>query len=171
MGLFNWKNGQDGNTPINATNLNLAQQQIVDTIYPIGAIYISTNSTSPETLFGIGTWERVKDTFLLSAGDTYSAGTTGGEATHTLTEEEMPRHKHAIYQDATGNGRRFAVVTNYGDGGGQAITKLVGDGISSLNPYSGDNAKGLVNADYTGGNQAFNNMPPYLAVYMWKRTS
>ena len=57
---------------------------ILDKIHPVGSIYISENSTSPATLFG-GTWERVKDRFLLAAGDTYSAGSTGGSATHTLT--------------------------------------------------------------------------------------
>lgn len=78
--------------------------QLYDKIYPIGAIYMSINSTDPGTLFG-GTWERIKDTFLLSAGDTYSAGATGGEATHTLTVDEMPSHTHSIkkYLSVGGN--------------------------------------------------------------------
>ena len=61
--------------------------------FPIGSIYLSVNSTSPASLFG-GTWEKIKDKFLLASGDTYSAGATGGEATHTLTIEEMPSHSH-----------------------------------------------------------------------------
>ena len=59
--------------------------------YPVGAIYISTISTSPASLFG-GTWEQLKDRFLLGAGDTYAAGATGGEAAHALTVNEMPPH-------------------------------------------------------------------------------
>ena len=65
------------------------------TIYPVGAIYISVNSTSPGTLFG-GSWERIQDRFLLSAGSSYSAGSTGGSATHTLTASEMPSHTHTF---------------------------------------------------------------------------
>lgn len=62
-------------------------------IYPVGTIYWSTKSTSPASLFG-GTWIQIKDRFLLCAGSTYSAGSTGGEATHTLTVAEMPKHDH-----------------------------------------------------------------------------
>ena len=45
------------------------------TLYPVGSIYISTNDTEPKNIIG-GTWERIKDTFLLCAGDSYSAGST-----------------------------------------------------------------------------------------------
>ena len=50
---------------------------------------------NPSELFG-GTWERIKDKFLLSAGEAYEAGAMGGEATHELTTEEMPTHAHAF---------------------------------------------------------------------------
>ena len=72
---------------------------LLNAIYPVGSIYMSVNSTSPATLFG-GTWERIKDRFLLAAGDAYAAGGTGGEATHTLTEGEMPAHSHVPNTDA-----------------------------------------------------------------------
>ena len=62
--------------------------------YPVGSIYMSVNSTSPASLFG-GTWEQLKDRFLLGAGDTYTNGSTGGESTHTLTVDEMPSHTHS----------------------------------------------------------------------------
>lgn len=64
---------------------------IFDLIYPVGAIYISANSTNPGILFG-GTWEQIQDTFLLAAGSTYSGGSTGGSATHTHTME----HTHTM---------------------------------------------------------------------------
>ena len=74
--------------------------QLLNIFYPIGSIYTSTKSTSPATLFG-GTWVQIKDTFLLTAGDTYSAGTTGGSANHThttgdhtLTVAQTPAHTH-----------------------------------------------------------------------------
>ena len=120
-------------------------------IYPVGSIYMSVNSTSPATIFG-GTWEQIKDTFLLSAGDTYTAGSTGGEAEHTLTVEEMPSHSHYLpsnidyYSNAVLGGNSWYI---------SAV--LRGD-ASSYTRSSGD-----------GG--AHNNMPPYLTVYMWKRTA
>lgn len=120
-------------------------------IYPVGSIYMSVSSTSPATLFG-GTWERIKDTFLLSAGNTYSAGATGGEATHKLTINEMPSHTHAIYYYLSSGSKSFGY--NFQNKGEQ----------SSQTTESG----GIVN---TGGSTAHNNMPPYLAVYVWKRTA
>ena len=147
MGLFNWKNGQDGKTPINATNLNLAQQQLVDTIYPVGSVYISVNATDPKNLFG-GTWERIKDTFLLGAGDWFGAGTTGGEAYHTLTIEEIPSHAHML--DSWYNSEAGAYFNA---------------GVNN----SGVQTENAIPTNYVGGGQPHNNMPPYLVVYMWKR--
>lgn len=66
---------------------------LINIIYPVGSIYMSTNNVSPATFLG-GTWEQIKDKFLLTAGDTYAAGSTGGAATHTLTTAQMPSHTH-----------------------------------------------------------------------------
>ena len=65
----------------------------VDDIYPVGSIYMSVNATDPARLFG-GTWERIKERFLLGAGDTHTAGSTGGEFEHKLTVDETPNHTH-----------------------------------------------------------------------------
>ena len=62
-------------------------------IYPIGSIYISLNSTEPATLFG-GVWERIKDRFMMPAGDIYVADSTGGSAEQILLVENMPAHTH-----------------------------------------------------------------------------
>ena len=63
-------------------------------IYPVGSIYMSTSSTNPATLFG-GTWERLKDTFLLANGDSYAPNTTGGSATKTIATNNLPSHTHS----------------------------------------------------------------------------
>lgn len=68
-------------------------KQILLAAHPVGSYYWSSEATDPATLFG-GTWERVKDRFLYAVGDGSAAGDTGGEATHTLTEAEMPKHYH-----------------------------------------------------------------------------
>lgn len=118
----------------------------LDMIYPVGAIYMSVSSASPASLFG-GTWEQIQDMFLLAAGTTYAAGATGGEAEHTLTVDEMPSHSHAETIGRDGN--------NY-------FKPVAGNAIQlSNNTVTGS----------TGGGQAHNNMPPYLAVYVWKRTA
>ena len=125
-------------------------KKILNTIlFPIGYVYISVNNTNPGTIFG-GTWEQIKDTFLLACGDTYANGATGGEATHTLTIEEMPRHKHDIEMTSSGVGYQIERVPF----GNQSVW---GNSNLPIKP--------------TGGSQPHNNMPPYLAVYIWKRVS
>ena len=126
-------------------------------IYPIGSIYLSVSSTSPATLFG-GTWEQIKDVFLLAAGDTYSAGSTGGEATHTLTVAELAKHSHDIITDGTGKYVGF----NDGNMSPDYVRNDYTDTSNIGNQYV---------TTEVGGNQAHNNMPPYLTVYMWKRVS
>ena len=116
--------------------------------YPVGAIYISADSTSPASLFG-GTWAMITNRFLLAAGDIYEGGTTGGEAAHTLTVNEVPRHSHEV---------------NTGCG-----SPAAGGGIV-LRGWSGDSYKRFSLFD-TGGGAAHNNMPPYFAVYMWQRVA
>ena len=105
---------------------------------------MSTNNTNPHNLFG-GTWEQLKNRFLLGAGSSYSAGTTGGESTHKLTVDEMPKHSHGLSQ----LGR---YPTN---GGANAVV-----GFTTQQVSTGEK----------GGDGSHNNMPPYLVVYMWKRT-
>ena len=87
-------------------------------IYPVGSIYMSVNSTNPSTLFG-GEWEQIEDRFLLACGTNHNNGETGGEATHTLTTNEMPSHNHT--QD--GHRHHFSrrnVYTVSGTGAGAA---------------------------------------------------
>ena len=138
--------------------------EIMLALYPVGSIYMSVNSTSPASLFG-GTWEQLKDRFLLAAGSTYSAGSTGGEATHKLTTNEIPSHAGHLYGNAGG-------VEGKGDAKGAWLKDI--NINSSLTTSYGWNYK---NNEYypanrsLGGGAAHNNMPPYLAVYMWKRVS
>ena len=62
---------------------------LLDIVYPVGSIYQSMSATSPADFIG-GTWTKIK-TFLYGAD---TAQETGGEAEHTLTKEEMPKHNH-----------------------------------------------------------------------------
>ena len=114
-------------------------------LYPIGAIYLSVSETSPALLFG-GTWEILNDVFLLAAGSYANAGTFGGEASHTLTVDEMPSHNHTYTIPGNETGTSWYGANGTAKGSPQS---------------SGD----------SGGGAAHNNMPPYLAVYMWKRVA
>lgn len=126
----------------------------LNAIYPIGSIYLSVVATNPSQLFG-GVWEQIKDRFLLACGDTYQNGATGGEANHILTIAETPTHSHNMY---TANDAGDGTITG---GGG-----IVQDRGAPYKTYWATFA--MENA---GGGQPHNNMPPYLAVYIWKRTA
>ena len=131
---------------------------VLDNIYPVGSIYMNVNSTNPETLFG-GTWEQIQGRFLLGMSSSYPAGSQGGEEEHTLTSGEMPSHKHV----ATRARDADDIPDNYG-GSAAAYGFVAGDS-------SNGNAGYVYNTSATGGGQPHNNMPPYLSVYIWKRTA
>lgn len=124
--------------------------------YPIGSIYISTNATSPATLFG-GNWDEIHGAFLFANSALHKAGEIGGEEEHVLKEKEIPIHYHDEY-----------VGNDGGDGsvpeGYYGFTSIA---YTSKNTYW---AKGSKTSE-AGGGQAHNNMPPYLSVYMWQRVS
>jgi hypothetical protein len=126
---------------------------IIDTIYPVGSYYWSSSATSPADLWHVGTWERVKDRFVLAAGDTYVAGSTGGEADHTLTIAEMPSHSH--------NTVNKNILAN--ELGEHKVHFKAGDDSSVTE------SPRLTNV--VGGNQPHNNMPPYITAYCWHRTA
>ena len=77
--------------------LDSIKQKLCDTIYPIGAIYMSADPTSPAELFG-GTWEAIKGRFLVGANATYTAGSTGGSADAVVVSHKHtgPLHKHTV---------------------------------------------------------------------------
>lgn len=155
----------------------LAKSELLNAVYPVGSIYISVSETSPNTLFG-GTWERLKDRFLLAAGDSYAAGAAGGEAAHTLTVNEMPNHGHAVHvwDDAgtTGNAYYYSGTTKKTHTGARLYNGTASSWVASGSTASAaQEGRGDVSGgtELVGGSAAHNNMPPYLAVYMWKRTA
>lgn len=54
-----------------------ADLDLLDKEWPVGSIYMSTKSTDPGTFLG-GTWSRLQGRFLVGAGSSFAAGTTGG---------------------------------------------------------------------------------------------
>ena len=176
----------NGNSLLGSGNITISGGASITDIYPIGSIYMSVNNTDPGTLFAGTTWEQIKDTFLLSAGSTYTAGDTGGSATHghtftgsavtsggssaantgstTLSTNEIPAHAHweqgVYHTDGAGGGSWDYAMSQWKNtgnaGGGQSHSHTMAHTHSVT-------ASGSVGSG--------NNMPPYLVVYMWKRTA
>ena len=147
--------------------LDYLKASLRDYFLPVGFILITESAEfDPNTAYPGTTWERIKDRFILAAGDTYAAGSTGGEATHTLTVDEMPSHEH-IERKQMSNGSLGNIVQEY-DGSTPDVTDGDYLGIGQIAWY---NNKPPVTTTGVGGSQPHNNMPPYIAQYIWKRIS
>ena len=157
--VFSWSNDDfEFNVPV-----KFSGKTLFDIVYPVGAIYMSVSEISPATLFG-GTWEQIQNRFLLAAGSSYAAGNTGGEATHTLTELEIPRHTHALRANTSwGESEALAPWAQYF--GSNILYDVGASGGTITSSYYYDVTQ------HAGGGGSHNNMPPYLVVYMWKRTA
>lgn len=145
-------------------------KSIIDLIYPVGSIYMSVNSANPGTLFG-GTWQQIKDRFLLSAGDTYAAGTSGGSADSVVVSHthEQKAHSHGF-----SNGDKvWTTASGSTEPGNQISGTAKYYAATSKKDYTWiartDSATPGINS--TGESGVGKNMPPYLAVYVWKRIS
>jgi microcystin-dependent protein len=170
------------------TLTDLAKEIILQS-HPVGSYLFTSNSADPSTYMG-GVWEQVKGRFLYALEDGQSVGETGGEKSHTLTTAETPSHTHTrgsmeiygdlIFRPTTASLNLVATnsATNaFGytpDGGTNWGNAVVCEGTSGI-PTDFVDFKASRNwtgeTSSVGGNQAHNNMPPYLAVYVFKRIS
>lgn len=116
---------------------------------------------TPHILLGIGQWEQIQDVFLLSSGQTYTAGNTGGSVYSIVMEQN-----HGI----SNTDYMFVGKTTSSTG---ATRRVSVPSTGSVYGYTTDSAISIAQIEYTGyrcrrGTGA--NMPPYLVVFMWKRT-
>lgn len=149
---------------------------ILNMAYPVGSIYMSTKNNSPEKFLG-GKWIQIKDTFLLAAGSKYTAGTTGGEASHTheygFVVGDYYRAVTLFNIDAAGN-ETGALDKDGNPVGWEKRTNSSGSNIDlSLQAnggiYSSYSSKSMNTYESKGETPASSNLPPYLTVYMWQR--
>lgn len=161
-------------TPIKGNNENLITSGGVaaalnnkaskDEIYPVGSIYLSVNKTSPAELFG-GTWEQLKDKFLLGAGDTYTNGATGGNENHSHALNNGYAMTCPAWLEPGGN----KVVWNAKQTPFTANTMIAGSYWND--PTDGTSVSSYWATSLGGSTDTSDSKPPYLVVYMWKRTA
>lgn len=189
--IRNGNKGADGYTPVKGTDYftnadktemvnnvinNSALKDLINSLilerskkdHPVNSVYITATNTNPNSILGFGTWSLIaKDRMLIGAGNKYSAGATGGAETVTLTAQQLP-----------------SVTGQIGIHGGTTATNIhtvqgcFSAGITNTNKYvntgtgtTGADSIGQIRFSNGGSGQAHNNMPPYLAVYVWKRTA
>lgn len=118
--------------------------------HPVGSIYQTISPENPSVTFGGGTWERIEGRFIMGASDTYPAGSTGGSATHHLTQSEIPN---------------YLLMSN--------MMHSTGAGIGGWGAPIRQNDSGYIATEYQletkGGNQLMNILNPYYSVYIWRR--
>lgn len=165
-------------------------------MHPVGSYYISDKEDNPGSLFG-GNWELVKDVMLIGAGNKYVAGSTGGNATHTLSKDEMPSHNHGESGGHT-HSRGTMNITgwidipkannewSYGKSSGALYHSSGSEGgnksswggtcprvnLDASRSWTGSTSS---NGNHThsteGSSKAFSILNPYRAVYIWRRTA
>ena len=176
--------------------------ELINLIYPVGAVYISTVATNPGTLFGVGTWTQIQDRFLLCAGSTYAAGGTGGAASHThttnagttggpstntsgstaLTVAQLPSHNHEmpVWMWAVSTGFNTGTYNIPGSGNRTGNAIPYNDNRTSQPQYTSSTGSGSghthtlsshTHSQVSVGTSSGSNLPPYIAVYVWKRTA
>lgn len=133
----------------------LDQSSVINMIYPVGSIYMSATLSTPAQVASAlgGTWVawgagRVPVGVDTSDTDFDTAEETGGEKTHILTIQEMPRHNHVV----RGNLKNQGTSAQFRELGNEGNTN-----------------SGMT--ENTGGGQAHNNLQPYITCYMYKRTA
>lgn len=195
-GKLEW-NGKNIVRSVNNVNADTnGNVNIIDKVYPVGSIYMSVVNNSPANFIG-GTWVALNEgRVLIGANSTYTAGKTGGEFTHKITVAELPKHNHSASTASAGAHTHTASTNStgghahnyvcyktaeavYNVGGGSHImnvgstlaTTSAGTHSHTVTIASADAHTHTVTVNNTGSGSAMNNMQPYLAVYMWKRTA
>lgn len=135
-------------------SIYVLKTDLLDSVYPIGSIYLSINNINPSILFG-GTWVawgtgRVPVGVDINDTAFNTVEKTGGEKTHKLTIDEMPSHKHG----SSASGRSNIGTLAYESG----LSTTVHSNVAGW-------------TDNEGGGQPHNNLQPYITCYMWKRTN
>lgn len=169
--------------PQEQLNSKLNRNELLDLIYPVGAVYISVNDTNPSILFG-GIWEEFAlGRTIIGCGTSdnlYTSGDVGGESRHKLTLNEIPCHTHTC--SPTGSGETtFQVISNSSGAeltasgslsysSNEKLGNVSSDGtMQSLNNINLNISNHMHSIGTVGADFSHNNLPPYVVCYIWKR--
>ena len=153
---------------------------IMQSIMQVGYGFFTSNSANPATYYGFGTWAAITDKFILARGASFpTVNATGGAATVTLTEAQLPAHAHAqqgtLATSSTGAHTHSVRIQGNASGNGYStMNDGAGTGRSVTTGSAGDHAHSLTlsgNTATTGSGTAHENMPPYIVKYYWERTA
>ncbi|KAI5544262.1 keratin-associated protein family [Trichomonas vaginalis G3] len=153
------------------TELQTLKTEILQTLYPIGSIYTSMNSTNPATVLGFGTWEQIVDKFLYCAR--YSKQTGGSKK---ITEANLPPHTHTGTTNTTGSHSHSITKRGYtnlaagSDRQGMHRYDISSDPVdSSAGIFCGTagNHSHTFTTNPTGSGADY--MPPFVTVFAWYR--
>ena len=128
-------------------------------MHPVGTPYASENPTSPAELYG-GTWERIEGEFIMGASDAYPAGSTGGSATHTQTEDEVGPHDHNLVKAGNYEHVGVKIVTYTGNSNSYGLDK-----IADTSDYGLKISKNRETAS------PMDILNPYYSMYIWRRVA
>lgn len=156
-------------------------RSLLSAMFPVGYIYISAASTSPATLFGFGTWTAIQGRFLVAENATRPAGNTGGAASVTLAEANLPAHAHSFSASTDNQGAHTHDIARDHDGAtGTVEWTLHSTGTSGPDQQynnqlysSGGHTHSVSGTTGNGAGTAtsFGILPLWLSVYMWQRTA
>ncbi|EAX72732.1 hypothetical protein TVAG_569400 [Trichomonas vaginalis G3] len=153
------------------TELQTLKTEILQTLYPIGSIYTSMNSTRPEVVLGFGTWTQIVDRFLYCAN---SSKETGGSK--TISGENLPAHSHYVRlttSEAGWHKHRYWDWRGMTKGKGYDVKEDVKFAINCF--WDDTQGEGIHSHFVTGythpTGQSKEYMPPYMTVYAWYRNA
>lgn len=143
---------------------------LLDIIYPVGSIYMSTNNISPASSIG-GTWTQIQDAVLAASGNSYSGAVNGYHGNKAMTINQMPSHVHmsTTYDGSIPGSERWEYVfhvLNYDSGGRPQYTGR----YSYLSNTGKDIVRFCSVADATAG-RGQNYIPYHYSINVWKRTA
>ncbi|EAX99989.1 hypothetical protein TVAG_028940 [Trichomonas vaginalis G3] len=153
------------------TELQTLKTEILQTLYPIGSIYTSMNSTRPEVVLGFGTWTQIVDRFLYCAN---SSKETGGSK--TISGANLPAHSHYVSLTTSregGHRHKYWDWTGMTKGKGYDVKDNVQFAINCYldnTEVGGDHTHFVSGYTQTTG-QSKDYMPPYMTVYAWYRNA
>lgn len=149
---------------------------LMDIIYPVGSIYMSTNNTSPASSIG-GTWVQIKDAVIAASGSTYSSAVESYGGSKTIATNQMPEHKHSGTTNSGGDHNHSVdgrIIAWYGAGNGNVL-QGPGTYFGSVGAFGGQgtSVNGAHAHSFTtdSAGEGNNYIPYHYSINVYRRTA